>query len=78
MSELDDSELETNATVDGVSYRIKVVPTTEGFEAHLAWITRGVTPDNAMLVSPPFKSARAALIEGHAMAEESILACRRR
>lgn len=73
MHDLDDSELDATATVDGFSYRVTVVPTAEGFQAHVIWLNASTNRDKPDMVSPPFKSARAAMIEGHAMAQECIL-----
>lgn len=67
-----DTEAESTASVDGFTYTVRVVGDGDGYRAHLSW-RHQVTEQT----TPPFSSARAAMIEGHSLAEECILAWRR-
>jgi hypothetical protein len=66
-----DLEAESTASVDGFTYTVSVTCDEMGYRAHLAWRHRkdGQT-------TPPFSNARSAMIEGHSLAEEYILAWR--
>jgi len=67
-----DAEAETTTSVDGYTYTVKVVNDGDGYRAHLSWLHRA-----AGQTTPPFSNARAAMIEGHALAEEHIIGWRR-
>ncbi|KQZ30269.1 hypothetical protein [Duganella sp. Root1480D1] len=66
-----DLEAESTATVDGFTYTVTVFHDESGYWAHLSWQDR-----KAEQATPPFSNARAAMIEGHSLAEEYILAWR--
>jgi len=73
MSELVPNGLEAECTacVDGFTYTVVVVHDEKGYRAHLTWQGR-----QEEQITPPFSNARSAMIEGHALAEEQILAWR--
>lgn len=66
-----DMEAESTASVDGFTYTVKVVNEGAGFRAHLSWRHR-----KAEQTTPLFSNPRSAMIEGHSLAEEFILAWR--
>lgn len=66
-----DLEAESTASVDGFTYTVTVIHDESGYRAHLTWQDR-----SAEQTTPPFSNARSAMIEGHALAEEYILAWR--
>ena len=66
-----DLEAESTASVDGFTYTVTVVHDATGYRAHLTWQGRQVEQ-----ITPPFSNARSAMIEGHSLAEEQILAWR--
>jgi|GEM_PF-2350510 len=67
-----DTEEESTVSVDGFTYTVRVVNEGDGFRAYLNWHHQA-----AGQVTPPFSNARAAMIEGHSLAEERILGWRR-
>jgi len=69
---LADTEAESTVSVDGFTYTVKVANDGDGYRAHLSWQHRA-----AEQTTPPFSNARAAMIEGHSLAEECILGWRR-
>lgn len=73
MSELvpADTETENTVSVDGFTYTVKVVRDELGYRAHLSW-----QHQETEQTTPPFSNSRSAMIEGHSLAEECILAWR--
>jgi len=73
MNELvpDDLEAETTSSVDGLTYTVTLLYDELGYRARLTWQDR-----DTVQVTPPFSNARSAIIEGHSLAEEYILALR--
>lgn len=66
-----DTEAESTASVDGYTYTVKVLRDETGYRAHLSWQGRRTGQS-----TPPFSNPRSAMIEGHSLAEEQILAWR--
>lgn len=66
-----DLEAESTASVDGFTYTVKVISDGAGYRAHLSW-----QHQKAGQTTPRFSNPRSAMIEGHALAEERILAWR--
>ncbi|WP_342117302.1 hypothetical protein [Pseudoduganella sp. OTU4001] len=74
-----DPEADSVASVDGYTYKVRVVNHGTGFRAHLSWQRFGAAkPSNceAEQMTPLFSNPRSAMIEGHSLAEEFILAWR--
>ncbi len=74
-----DVEAESTATVDGFTYTVKVVSDGAGYRALLSWQRYGLPGAPARIgeqATPVFSNPRAAMIEGHSLAEEYILAWR--
>jgi len=67
-----DTEAESTVSVDGFTYTVRVANDGDGYRAHLTWRHRA-----AEQTTPPFSNARAAMIEGHSLAEECIIGWRR-
>lgn len=70
-----DAEAECTSTVDGYTYTVKVIHHGSGYRALLSWQRDGLARPPAQ-TTPVFASPRAAMIEGHSLAEELILAWR--
>lgn len=66
-----DVEAESTSSVDGFTYTVKVIHDDTGYWARLSWHDQ-----YAEQTTPPFANPRSAMIEGHSLAEERILACR--
>lgn len=66
-----DTESESTASVDGITYTVRVVSDGDGYRAHLSW-----QHQLSEQTTPRFSNARAAMIEGHSLAEERILTWR--
>jgi len=66
-----DLEVESTASVDGFTYTVKLLHDEQGYRARLTWQDR-----KAEQITPPFSNPRSAIIEGHSLAEEYILAWR--
>ena len=73
MNELVPNDLEAGctATVDGFTYTVTLLHDESGYRARLTWEAR-----KSKQITPPFSNARSAIIEGHSLAEEYILAWR--
>lgn len=67
-----DTDSESTVSVDGFTYTVTVVSDDDGYRAHLTW--QHLVAEQT---TPPFSNARAAMIEGHSLAEESIIGWRR-
>jgi len=67
------------STIDGYSYRVSTEAVLGGFQAKLVWISapkeRQRHPDETVR-TPTLRTARAAILEAHALALEYILAWR--
>jgi len=63
-----DTEAESTASVDGFTYTVRVASDGDGYRAHLSWEHQA-----AEQTTPRFSSPRAAMIEGHSLAEECIV-----
>lgn len=75
----DDEETESTCSVDGFTYTVKVERHGSGYRARLSWQRYGLAqpPDlQSEQTTPLFSNPRAAMIEGHSLAEEFILAWR--
>ncbi|WP_156398118.1 MULTISPECIES: hypothetical protein [unclassified Duganella] len=66
-----DLEADSTASVDGLTYTVSIIHDETGYRAHLTWRDRV-----EQQTTPPFSNARSAMIEGHSLAEEYILAWR--
>ncbi len=67
-----DMDTESTVSVDGFTYTVRVVGDGDGYRAHLTWEHQA-----AEQTTPLFSNPRAAMIEGHSLAEESIVSWRR-
>ena len=65
-------------TIDGYSYRVSVEVVPGGFRAWVHWIGApvGQRVRSEDVPTPTFHNARAAILEAHSLARESILALR--
>jgi len=74
-----ESEMEATASVDGFTYELRVEQVGAAYKAHLTWRRFGIpnmSERRTEQVTPLFNNPRSAMIEGHALAEEYILAWR--
>lgn len=65
-------------TIDGYCYRVSVEVAPGGFRAWVHWIDApaGQRVHTEDVPTPTFRNARAAILEAHSLARESILALR--